>query len=124
MSPMPAGDLLARELVADDPEGEREDRAADALDRAPATSITDRVTTRGDERAEREHDEHDDEHAVLAEHVAEPPEDRRRDRRGRAGTTVSIQVTAGRRGVQLRLDQRQRGHDEGLGEREGEGRGQ
>ena len=33
--PMLAGDALARELVADDPEAEREDAAADALQHAP-----------------------------------------------------------------------------------------
>ena len=34
ISPMPGRDPLGRELVADDPEREREDGAADALDRA------------------------------------------------------------------------------------------
>ena len=36
--PDPAGDLVERELVADDPEGEREDAAADTLDQAAPRS--------------------------------------------------------------------------------------
>ncbi len=46
-------DALARELVADDPEREREDRAAEALDRAPGDQHLERVGERADQRAER-----------------------------------------------------------------------
>ena len=46
-------DALARELVADDPEGEREDGAGDALDRAGGDEHLDRVRQRAHERADR-----------------------------------------------------------------------
>ena len=38
------------------------------------------VRERGEQRADAEHDERDDEHALLAEHVAEAADDRRQDR--------------------------------------------
>ena len=67
-----------RELVADDPEGEREDRAAEALDHA-ATIISASVLARAAiSEPDREACEHDHEHALLAEDVAEPAGDRRR----------------------------------------------
>ena len=47
-------DPLGRELVADDPEREREDRGADALDRAAGDQHLDRVRQRADQRAEGE----------------------------------------------------------------------
>ena len=74
------GHALARELVADDAEREREDRAAAALDHARHDHHGDRGRERRDDRADDQRCEHDQEHALLAEHVAEAPEHRRRDR--------------------------------------------
>ena len=78
--PDPGADALARELVADDPERQREDRPGDALDGATGDEHLDRVRQRADERADAEGAEHVDEHALLAEHVAEAADDRRGDR--------------------------------------------
>ena len=48
----PAGDLLARERVAHDPEREREDAARDALQHAPGDHHLDRACQRVDHRAD------------------------------------------------------------------------
>ena len=75
-------DALARELVADDPERQREDRAAAALDHAGRRSAprcwspARRAGCRRRARASE-----NDERALLAEHVAQAPDDRREDRR-------------------------------------------
>src|SRR6266498_3640555 len=75
-------DLLGRKLVPDDPEGEREDRATDTLNCPPQDENRDRVREGGDKRPQPEEGEGHEEHALLAEHVAEPPDDRRRNGRG------------------------------------------
>ena len=77
-----ARDLLARELVADDPEAEREDAAAGALQDAAEDDDLEAGAERGDDRAGGEQRERDDEQPALAEHVAEAAEDRRADRGG------------------------------------------
>jgi hypothetical protein len=69
------------ELVTDDPEGEREDAAAEPLEAAPGDHERERVGQAGDDRPNREQRERDREQPLLAEHVAEAAEDRRRDRR-------------------------------------------
>ena len=74
------GDLLARELVADDAEAEREDAAAEALEHAAEHDELERAAERGDGGAEAEREQREDEQAPLAEHVAEPAGDRGRDR--------------------------------------------
>ena len=51
ISPMLPGHPLARELVADDPEGEREDAAADALDDAGDDQHARASGERGEQRA-------------------------------------------------------------------------
>ena len=48
-----AGDAFSRELVADDPEREREDAAADALDRARDDQQRQRARDAGEQRARR-----------------------------------------------------------------------
>ncbi len=77
-----AGHPLARELVADDPEGEREDAAGRALDH-PADEHQREATSRAPTRACRrpEQRKHDHQQPLLAVHVAEPADQRRRNRR-------------------------------------------
>ena len=117
--PMLLGDPLARELVADDPEAEREDAAAGALQDAAEDDDLEAGAERGDDGAGGEQPERDDEAAALAEHVAEAAEDRRADRGGeqiagdRPGDAAGV-------GVQ-RLGQLGQGGDQRrLREREGE----
>ena len=80
-SAMPVGTLLARELVADDPEataGTRRRRGPAGRGRrssAPSESTSAHTTEPTANSAER-----DRQQALLAEHVAEAAEDRRRDR--------------------------------------------
>ncbi len=70
--PIGAGDLLARELVADDAEGQRQHATADALDdprqRSAPRSTAPGAAIRG---AHRERAERDDEHPLLADLVAD-----------------------------------------------------
>jgi hypothetical protein len=102
--------FLARELVADDAEGEREDRPARALNHAGEDQHPDRVGDRGDEGADRQHEQGDDERVLLPEHVAEPADDR--GQHGGAQQVSGQKPGSGaRRGVQVCLDRRQRrGH--------------
>src|SRR5581483_1411553 len=76
-----ARDLLARKLVADDPEREREDSARDALDDPAGDDEGERVRERVDDRSRTEDDERPHEHALLAVHVAQTAEDGGADRR-------------------------------------------
>ena len=75
-------DALARELVADDPEREGEDRAGRALQRARADQQRDGVGQRGADRADGEDAERDHEQAALAVGVAELADRGRHNRRG------------------------------------------
>ena len=79
--PMLERDALARELVADDAEAEREDAAARALHDAAGDDDLEACAERRDDGAGGEDHERDHEQAPLAEHVAEAAEDRREDRR-------------------------------------------
>ena len=63
---------FARELVADDADGQREDRAARALDGAPGDHHRQRAGDGRDERPDAE-DGQRDEQPVLAVHVARRP---------------------------------------------------
>ena len=79
----PAGHLLARELVADDAEGEREDAAADALDEAGRDQhAAASWRQRRQQGAGGEDDQGPEQQPLLAVHVAEPAEDRGADRGG------------------------------------------
>ena len=111
----PAGDLVARERVAHDPEREREDAAGDALQNPPGDQDLDRARQRVDHGAHREQDEHHGQHPALAVEVAELADDRRRDRRRdeEAGQDPGDRVL--RRVVLLR-ERRERRDDQGLGE--------
>ena len=119
--PMLLGDLLARELVADDPEAEREDAAAGALQDAAEHDDLEAGAERGDDGAGGEQPERDDEQPALAEHVAEAAEDRRADgggeqvARDRPGDAAGVGVQRARE-LGERRDQRR------LREREGERR--
>ena len=66
--------------------------------------------------ADREAAERDHEHALLAEHVAEAPRDRRHDGRGEQVRREHPRDTRGR-GVQVLLDHRQGRHHERLQQR-------
>jgi hypothetical protein len=117
--PDAACNLLSWKLVADDPEGEREDAAADALDHPGDDEEGERVRDGGEQRARTEHDEGPDEHVLLPEHVPEAPDDRRSDRRG--------QQVAGKEpgdarlsGIEVVLDRGQGRHDGGAEHRVGE----
>src|SRR6185437_11861406 len=69
--PDSTGDLVRWELVADDPERQREDAAADALDH-PRHDQHDQAVRDGREQcAGAEHDQRPDEDVLLAEHVSE-----------------------------------------------------
>ena len=118
MSAIPPAHALARELVADDPEREREDRAAEALDRAGDDHHRQRRRERREQRARGEAGEHDEQRALLPEHVAEAAGDRRRDRGGEEIGREDPRH-AGRRGVEIVLQRRQRRHDERLQHRVG-----
>ena len=80
--PDPDLDLVRRELVADDPEAQREDRATGARMARKTISDADVPGERAADRAEQEDRERDDEHPLLAVLVAELAEQRRRDRGG------------------------------------------
>ena len=71
--------LLAGELVPDDPEAEGEDRAAGALDRARDDQRPDVPGAGGGDRADQEDRQADHEQAFLAVLVAELAEERGRD---------------------------------------------
>ena len=112
-------DLLARELVADDPEAEREDAAAGALQDAAGDHDLEAGAERGEDRAGHEDAERDDEQAALAEHVAEAAEDRGahggREQVGgdRPGDAAGV-------GVERLGELGERGDEHRLREREGE----
>ena len=74
---------------------------------------------RGDQRAEREHQQHDHQQALLAVHVAEPADDRRRHR---GAQQIGGQHPADRAlgGVERALDLRQRRDHQRLQERVGD----
>ena len=112
----PARHAAGRELVADDPEGEREDRAAGALDHTTQDEQAHRMSERGHQRAAREDQEHEQQRALLAEHVAEAASDRRGHRRAeqerrehpcdRRGAGVEVALDDGQRRGHERLQQR------------------
>ena len=79
------------------------------------------VASAGEQRAEREHDEHRDHRALLAEHVAEPSGDRRHDRRAEQVRREDPRG-ARRRRVEVVLDREQRRRDERLQQRVRNGR--
>jgi hypothetical protein len=75
------GDPGGRELVADDAERQREDGATDALHDPADDEDADVGGDGGHQAAEGERGERGDQHPFLADHVADPSEDRREDRR-------------------------------------------
>src|SRR6266571_5220311 len=74
-------DLFGRELVADDREGEREDRGTKSLHRAESDQRPDVPGRRRTEAADEKDRERDQEQPLLAELVAQLAHDRRRHRR-------------------------------------------
>jgi hypothetical protein len=106
-------DTRARELVADDPERQREDGAAAALDHAGRDEHLDVGRQRGEQGAGAEDGQREHQRALLAEHVAQAPDDRREDRRAQQ---VGGQDPGhrGLRGVQFALDLGQRRCDQRL----------
>ena len=111
--PDAARHALARELVADDPEGEREDGPSDALDRAGEDQDRERRREGREQRSPGKPREHDEERPLLAEHVAHAAGDRRRHRGGEEVRREDPR-DAGRARVELLLQRRQGRHDEGL----------
>jgi hypothetical protein len=108
--PDAAGDAVARELVADDPERQREDAAPGALDDAPGDHGPQRCRQGRNDSAERENPKCDEEQPLLAVHVAQAADDRRRHRRGEQ--VAGEQPRHSRfRGTQAVLDRRQRRDD-------------
>jgi len=107
----PSRHLLARELVADDAEGEREDAAGDALDDARRDQHRQRGRHGGEQGAEDEDGEGPEEQLLLAVHVAEAADDRGADR---GGQQVAGEQPGDARlgGVELLLHRRQRRDDE------------
>ena len=108
------------ELVADDSEREREDAAAEPLEAAPDNHQGERVGQAGDDRSNGEQRERDREQPLLAEHVTEAAEDRRRDRRDEE-IRGDHPGDAARRGAELALEVAQGRDDRRLREDEGEG---
>ena len=104
---------LTWELVADDAERQREDGATEPLDHAGDDHHGERRREACEARSRGKTDEHDEQHPLLAEHVPEPPGDRRRDRR-REQIGGEDPRDAGRRRVEILLQRRQRRHDQGL----------
>ena len=96
----------AGELVADDPEGQREDAAAGALDDAPDDHRDQRRRQRRDHGADAEDAQRDQQQALLAVHVAEPADDRGRHRR-RQQVAGQQPRHPGLGGVEAVLDRRQ-----------------
>ncbi len=109
-------DALARELVPDDPESQREDAAGRTLDHASDEHQRERRCERGHERADRQKQKDDHQQPLLAVHVAEPADQRCRHR---SAQEVRRQDPADGvlRGVQRVLDVRQRGRDKRLQQR-------
>lgn len=106
-------DAFGQELVANDREGKREDGAAGALNDACHDHRSDRARGSGERGAEGEDDEHDDERAFLAEHIAETPGDRSHNRSAQEIRSQDPRG-AGSRGMEVVLDRQKRGRDERL----------
>ncbi len=113
------GNAVARELVADDPEAEREDAAADALHDTAGDDDPERRPERRDDRSRGEGEQRDHEQPALAEHVAEPSDEGRADR-GREQVARHRPRDAARVGVQLARELRDRRDQGRLSERERE----
>jgi hypothetical protein len=71
---------------------QRDDASGEALQGAADDHGRERVAQPCDDRAGHQHGQADQQHASLAVHVAEPPDDGRRDRAGEQ--TVSAQVVS------------------------------
>ena len=112
----PARHVAPVELVADDPEGEREDRPAEALHRPRDDHHGEGGGERSDEDAERECGERGQEDPSTTEHVAEPARERRRDGR-REQERGEDPRRAGRGRVEPELERRERRDDQRLHER-------
>ena len=109
----PRGDALARELVANDSERQREDRAAEALNRTGADHHGKCRRDSRDERPRAQAGEHDHQRPLLAEHVTDTPGNRRRHRRRQQVRREDPRHTRRRR-VEIALQRRKRRHDERL----------
>ena len=71
---------FARELVPDDPERQREDPAGRTLDHAPDEHQRERCRKRRHKRADGQEREHDHQQPLFPVHVAEPADQRCRNR--------------------------------------------
>ena len=107
---------LGREGLADDPEREREDAAADALDDAAEHEHAERRRERAHRAAGGERQQHHGQDTAATEEVTELAHDRRRDRR-REQVAGEDPRGRSRRGAELALDLRQGGGDDRLRER-------
>ena len=85
MTPTAPATFSRGELVADDAERQRDDAAADALDGPGDDHDADGGGHRGEDRADRQRRQDADQHPLLADHVADPTQDRRRTPTRRAG---------------------------------------
>ena len=91
----------------------------DALDRPAGDQQADRVRERADQRADGEEDQRHEQHPLLAEHVAEAADDRRRHRGGQQ-VGGEDEGDRGRGGAEVVLDRGQGRGDHRLRERVGE----
>jgi hypothetical protein len=105
--------LLARELVVDDRERQREDGAAEPLQRAERDQRPDVPGEDRGDAADEEEPEADEQEALLAVLVAELADDRRGDRHHEQERGQEPRCPGGRR-VQVLLQARQRRHDHRL----------
>ena len=109
-------DPLAGELVADDPDAEREHGASRAGDEPRGDQPPDVRRDRAGGAADEEHDQRGDEEPLLPEAVAELAEDRGEDR-GREQECRQHPRDPRRRRVEVSLELGQRRHDHRLLER-------
>jgi hypothetical protein len=109
---------VRRELVADDAEGEREHRPAEALDDPAGDEDADGGRDGRDHAAERDRQQREDEDPALADQVADAAEQGRGDGGGDQPGGHGP-GDAGGGGVEVLLDDRQDRDDERLERREG-----
>ena len=110
-------DLLGRELVADDREAEREERAAGARDDAECDQRPDAPRERCSKAAGEEEPEADEQHPLLPELVAQLAEDRGRHRSGDEESGQHPRRPGGAR-AELLLERPERREDHRLLQRE------
>jgi hypothetical protein len=108
--------VVLRERVADDPVGEGEDAAGDALEDASADQQRQAVAERADDRAGDEHGHDGGERPPAPVEVAELADQRRGDR-GRDEVGGEEPRDGDRAGAELAHQRRHRGQDQRLRQR-------